>query len=341
MPAVAQISVDFATHENIIKNNGQLQSSVKAVSPLALSRYCLYNKEAGLSNGYGLNDPTLLDYTGGFITAGDRINYKDSDFQIRKNLDVEQGIYVDKIHSRRKENGTDNYQNQRSSSDRSVTISALDTESSSSFISIQTSPSSRTTTLKTQFNETNNSIVLNSDSSGTNKISIDSSNIDITGTVRSENSASTVWVNSMPTNVKTALSNRDYDNTVLTGNYNSVNVRDLVSEIVGTKPPVYRGSGNFSLENKYDNQTIIINSPTTVTVTLPAGLRHGLQVSFVRAGGGDVILGENGTNVRSSPQNTFRKLAFTNSVATCLLAGAEGQPTGNIYYLFGDLLPVT
>jgi hypothetical protein len=340
MPAVAQISVDFATHDNIIRNNNQLQSSVKAVSPLALSRYSLYNREIGISNRFGLNDVGNLEYVGGFITAGDRINYKHSDFQIRQNLDVDQGIYVDKIHSRRKENGADNYQLQRSSSDRSVTISALDTESSSSFISIQRSPSSRTTTLKTQFNDTNNSIVLNSDSSGTNKISIDSSNINITGIVKSENDTSTVWVKSMPVIVKTALSNRDYDNAVLTGNYNSVNVRDLVSEIVGTKPPVYK-SGNFPLENKYDNQTIIINSSTTVTVTLPAGLRHGLQVSFVRAGGGDVILGENGTNVRSSPVNTFRKLAFTNSVATCLLAGAEGQPTGNIYYLFGDLLPVT
>ena len=340
MPAVAQISVDFANQNNIVGDGLSLQSSVKAISPLTLSRYCLYSREKnGIGENFGAFDVQHLNYNGGFITAGDKINYKHSDLQVRGNLDLEKGVYVDSIYSRRKETSDNSYQNGRSSIDRAVKISALDSEASTSFISINSTSATKTTTLKAQQAATNNSIVLNSTSSGTNSITLESNNIDITGIVKSENNTSTVWVKSMPTEVATALRNRDYNNAILTNNYNSVNVRDLVSEIVGTKPPVYwnqsTDGSTLTLQNKYDNQTIIITGSTTVTVLLPSGLREGLQVSFVRAGSGDVVLTQSGSTILSSPQNTFRKLAFTNSVATCLLA------SGDRYFIFGDLLPVT
>jgi hypothetical protein len=88
MPAVAQISVDFAVQTNI--TDGRTQTNTKAVGPLSLARYCLYNREMS-NDSFGYYDNTEggnLSYLGGFITAGDKINCKHSDFQILKNLKI-------------------------------------------------------------------------------------------------------------------------------------------------------------------------------------------------------------------------------------------------------------
>ena len=218
MPAVAQISVDFASQNNIIGDGLNLQSTTKTINPLTLSRYCLYSREKnGIGENFGAFDVLHLNYNGGFITAGDKINYKHSDLQVRGDLDLEKSVYVDNIFSRRKETSDNSYQTGRTSIDRTVKISALDTEANTSFISIQTSSSSKTTTLKTQHAAINNSIVLLSTSSGTNSIALDSSNINITGIVKSENNASTVWVKSLTG-----------PEQLTTDNYNAINVKDFV-----------------------------------------------------------------------------------------------------------------
>lgn len=331
MPVVAQISVDFANQNNIV--DGRLQTNSKAVGPLALARYCLRSREkSSPSENFGNNDQTYLTYDGGFISAGDKVNYKHSDFQVRGNVDLEKSLYVDNIYSRRKENTDALYQNERASFDRGVTISPRNSEQALNFISINSTASSKTSNIQVQHANIPNSIILTS-SSAANKIDITTSNLNITGIVKSENQSTTMWVKSMSSEVATALAKRDYNNPILTDNYNALNVRDLVSHVVGTRPPLYI-NGSFTLLNDHDDQTIIINSAVDVIVSLPVSLREGLQTSFVRAGTGNVFLRPIAPAVAlTSPEANFRKLAFTNSVATVLLA------SGNRYFLFGDLLP--
>jgi len=339
MPAVAQISVDFAVQTNITGKDGGLQTNTKAVGPLSLARYCLYNRE---QENFGFNNEgNNLSYDGGFLTAGDKINCKHTDLQIRQNLDIGSNIFVDNIFSRRKETADDNYTQNRASVDRTLTLGSKELEANTTSIKINSSSSSKLITLKSQLNTTENSISILSNSSS-NSITINSDNVNFSDSaiLKTQNINTTAWVKSMPVEVSTAILNRDYNNTVLTDNYNAINVRDLISEVTGTKPPVYWSSQTdgttLNLQNKYDNRTIIINSATIVTVNLPSGLREGLQVSFVRAGIADVVLqAGSSVTVLTSPAQNFRKLAFTNSVATCLLAN------GNRYFLFGDLLPTT
>jgi hypothetical protein len=335
MPAVAQISVDFAQRSNLQK--GTEQTNTKAVGPLLLSQYTLHNREkTGAGESFGYFDKNYLSYDGGFITAGDRVNYKHSDLQIRGDLDLEKSVFVDTIYSRRKETDTNNYQSARAAFNRGITISARESEANTSFISINSSTTSKTISLNSKFANIANNITIFSDN-GNNKIDIGSSNINITGIVKSENSSSTMWVKSMEPNVYNAILSRDYQNTLLTDNYNSVNVRDLINYTKRTRPPIYWNKNeNITLLNEYDEQTVIINTTTNISIILPSGLFEGLQVSFVRAGNGNVTFVQGtGASILSSPTLDFKRLAFTNSVATCLLA------SGNRYFLFGDLLPTT
>lgn len=332
MPAVAQISVDFANLNNLRSGvAGSIQVNTKAVGPLTLTQYCLRSLEKANEN-FGLNDANHLTYDGGFLTAGDKINYKHSDLKIRENLDVDKGIYVDAIYSRRKGKSADNYQVERLDFDRGITLSPRQAELTTNFVELKSTSTSKSTKLQVQQNSIINSITLES-SNSVNSINLETSNFNITGIVSTENNASTLWAKSMPETVYSALTAKDFNNPILTNNYNVLNIRDLVSHVVGTKPPIYI-NGSFTLLNDYDNQTIIIDSGSNITVTLPAGLREGLQVSFVRGGTGNVTLTPGvGATVSTSPESNFRRLAFPNSVATCLLS------KNNRYFIFGDLLP--
>lgn len=335
MPAVAQISVDFAQRSNLQK--GTEQTNTKAVGPLLLSQYTLHNREkTGVGESFGYFDKEYLTYDGGFITAGDKINYKHSNLQVRGDLDLEKSVFVDTIYSRRKETDSNTYQSARVAFNRGVTISSREAEVTTNFISIYSSSQSKTISLNSKFAGTANNITIYSDGNS-NKIDIGSSNINIAGIVKSEDSSSTMWVKSMESDVYNAILKRDYTNTLLTENYNSVNVRDLINYTKKTRPPIYwNDNKDITLINEYDEQTIIINTTTDISVILPTGLFEGLQVSFVGAGNGKVtFVAGTGSNILTSPNSNFRRLAFTNSVATCLLA------SGNRYFLFGDLLPAS
>ena len=98
-------------------------------------------------------------------------------------------------------------------------------------------------------------------------------------------------------------------------------------------PPISKVS-SFTIDNTYHDQTILVDSTDTVYITLPTGLAPGLQFSVIRANTGMVqFAGGAGATVLSTPDNTFNKLAFTNSVASAYYAN------NNKWYLLGDLLP--
>lgn len=119
MPAVAQISVNFASLTQTRGSANARPTSVRATTPLSVSQYLLFNREENSVDH--LNNPVYLNYDGGFITAGNKVNVKHNDLQIRTNLDIGNSIYADNIFSRRFDSG-DNYKITRPGNTRSVTI---------------------------------------------------------------------------------------------------------------------------------------------------------------------------------------------------------------------------
>ena len=173
MPAVAQINVNFANRLEFterIPNSGV--TSVKAVSPYTLLQYLMYNRENVDLGPIPSPVDAFLNYTGGFISAGDKVNVKHSDFQIRPNdagqggnLDVEKNIYSDYVFSRRKGDTNDTYQLGRTTIDRSVTIAPFENNTSDNFIKLFSSGSSKILTiLNKDVNSKENSIVVESSS---------------------------------------------------------------------------------------------------------------------------------------------------------------------------------
>lgn len=171
MPAVAQISVNFASRFNIISNSTTLPTSVRSVTPLALTQYLLENREIGST---ALTNPSYINYSGGFITAGNKVNVKhDSDLQLRQNLDIEQSAYVDTIYARRKGNTADTYQSNRLDTSRSINIAPFTTDitntNSSNYFNISTTSISKSISLfinhGTGLSDKENSITLFNDNS--------------------------------------------------------------------------------------------------------------------------------------------------------------------------------
>lgn len=92
-------------------------------------------------------------------------------------------------------------------------------------------------------------------------------------------------------------------------------------------------TGNKTLTDSDHDKTYVCTTNTgDITITCPVNLTVGLQVSFIRAGTGNVTFTQGSGATVNSALN-FKKLAFQNSAGTVFL----GQT--NTYYLFGDLLP--
>lgn len=180
MPAVAQISVNFATRFQIESNPSTLPTSVRCVTPRSLTEYLLNSRELGPT---AITNTVHMNYSGGFITAGDKINVKHNDFQLRQNLDVERSLYVDSIYARRKGNTADSYQISRSEQSRKITLAPLEGDltntNSSNYIDISTSPSAKSITLfinhGSSLADKENSVNLFNDS-GTKKLTIKTGN---------------------------------------------------------------------------------------------------------------------------------------------------------------------
>ena len=191
MPAVAQISVNFAQLSQIRSNDKTAPTNVRVVSPRTLTQYLLSNREQGENaNSAGNSDTAYLNYQGGFISAGNKVNVKhDSDLQLRQNLDVEQRVFADSIFARRKGNTAETYKDSRSSSDlRSITLAPYETDLTANIISITTTPSTKNISLFMNFgNQGENSITLNNTNSDktlnvtTGVFTIDAAKLDIIG----------------------------------------------------------------------------------------------------------------------------------------------------------------
>jgi microcystin-dependent protein len=97
-PAVGQINLNFTSIEavqnveNISPIFTPLQPSDEAISPLAVAQYALYNIDFEEDN-FGLDSIDYLGYKGGFITAGDKVNTKFSNFTITGNLTAHEAAF--------------------------------------------------------------------------------------------------------------------------------------------------------------------------------------------------------------------------------------------------------
>ena len=102
MPAIAQVSVNFATVLDVqnLTSGSALQVSFKSISPLTLARYCLIDGEYNDPNNlYNLSNPEHLKYVGGFLTSGNKINVKyGGDLTLRNSLFVNKNIIVGPIN---------------------------------------------------------------------------------------------------------------------------------------------------------------------------------------------------------------------------------------------------
>lgn len=168
MPAVAQISVDFARTSEVQNTAGtDLPTTVKSVSPRTLQQYMLYNRELQADGeNFGILDPKNLSYLGGFLTAGDKINVKHNDLQLRENLEVGKEVRAEFIVSRNKENN-DLYENVRDLNTRAVTISPRTADLTNTYVKIATDPNLRSITLYTLRATTESSLRIANSSSDT------------------------------------------------------------------------------------------------------------------------------------------------------------------------------
>ena len=93
-------------------------------------------------------------------------------------------------------------------------------------------------------------------------------------------------------------------------------------------------TANYPVTQDDHDKTILANHATsTINILLPTGLKAGTQVSVIRVGAATVQFAQGtGTpTILSTPNNDFKKLAFTNSAASAYW-------TGTSWYLVGDLL---
>ena len=95
-PAIGQINLQISSYEDItnLPNASDAGTALapaaidKGVSPLAVTRYALFNA-LDEENNFGLDDVEYLKHTGGFITQDSRISIKKSDFTVSGTLTVE------------------------------------------------------------------------------------------------------------------------------------------------------------------------------------------------------------------------------------------------------------
>jgi hypothetical protein len=93
----ATLSINYATifdvqnTQDVIGVGGAdiSQKDDIAVCPSVLAQYFLYNRTTeSRGSNFGINRPEYLNYPGGFITTGDKVNTKHSDLHVEKNLYV-------------------------------------------------------------------------------------------------------------------------------------------------------------------------------------------------------------------------------------------------------------
>ena len=179
MPVVAQINVNFANLQEVrnvdefdIASGGDFQIEDKCINPNILSKYCLYNREYGDAGDYGLSDVDYLRYIGGYISAGNKVNVKHSDFHVRNNLHVGDNLYAEFIYSRFLNKTDADYQDERAKNPRSITLSPKIEDKLTTYLTIQTTDANtRFIDLHAQRSTTPNKIRIDSNAT-TDKIEV-------------------------------------------------------------------------------------------------------------------------------------------------------------------------
>lgn len=98
--------------------------------------------------------------------------------------------------------------------------------------------------------------------------------------------------------------------------------------------PITKTANYQITQDDHDKTILADHATTTINIQLPSGLNAGTQVSVIRVGAAAVQFAAVGSplpTVLSTPNNDFKKLAFTNSAASAYW-------TGTSWYLVGDLL---
>ena len=95
MSNAAQLTINWSTPIEIQNTTdiigvvlGDFQKDNTFLSPLSIAKYFLYNRQIGKSQNFGWENNNYLSYDGGFITCGDKVNTKYSDFTLNKQLTV-------------------------------------------------------------------------------------------------------------------------------------------------------------------------------------------------------------------------------------------------------------
>ena len=89
-------------------------------------------------------------------------------------------------------------------------------------------------------------------------------------------------------------------------------------------------SSNFSVAAADNNKLFLINSSTSVTVTVPSGLPIGFACQFIQTGAGAVIL-PGGSGVTLNSANGLTSRAANSAVGLVMSSSASG-------YVFGDTI---
>lgn len=281
MPAVAQISVDFARRSEITSTPTLLPTNVKSVNPLTLSQYLLYNRELPTDN-FGVNSPANISYQGGFITAGDRINVKHNDLQLRQNLEVGRYVQTEFIVSRTKENN-ESYQNPRQNNTRSVTITPRVEDINASlpdnvYVRVGTEPNRNSIDLFTKRTANESSIRINNTSSDvsivqkTDKFTLTAPTIQITGTSTHTGAVTVTGETTInnTVNIKDDLKigTTAFNQFTVTGSTGAVAFEGNLS-IKTDKFTVLSASGNTSIAGTLSvGSSLTVSGATTLSSTL-------------------------------------------------------------------------
>lgn len=99
-----------------------------------------------------------------------------------------------------------------------------------------------------------------------------------------------------------------------------------------TRLPDVTADANVSDDMLRGNALLVINSATTVTLTIPAGLKSKEPLTVINTGSGLGVVASDGTTVLRSPGG---KLNFAQQYSSCVIIPDHNND--DTYWVFGDM----